>query len=170
MDDKQKDELIAYIDKTHQRTRRVSQCIPAERLEHSFTPGHFTLGDLVRHLAAINRFMFVEAAAGRSSRYPGHTRELADGLDAVLQYQEAMHADSMAILRALPSERWSAKCLTPGGAPITAWKWLRSMTEHEAHHRGQIYLLLGMLGVATPPLYGLTSEQVRERSMPHQQS
>ena len=167
MDDQQKDELIAYIDKAHQRTRRVSQCIPAEKLEHCFAPGHFTLGDLVRHLAAINRYMFVEAAAGRSSRYPGHSRELADGLDAVLQYQEAMHADSMAILRALPSERLSAKCLTPDGAPITAWKWLRSMTEHEAHHRGQIYLLLGMLGVATPPLYGLTSEQVRERSLPN---
>ena len=38
------------------------------------------------------------------------------------------------------------------------------MVEHEAHHRGQIYLMLGMLGVPTPPLYGLTEEQVRERS------
>jgi uncharacterized damage-inducible protein DinB len=39
------------------------------------------------------------------------------------------------------------------------------MVEHEAHHRGQIYLYLAMLGVETPPLYGLTSEQVRERSV-----
>jgi uncharacterized damage-inducible protein DinB len=35
------------------------------------------------------------------------------------------------------------------------------MTEHEIHHRGQIYLYLGILGVPAPPLYGLTSEQVR---------
>jgi uncharacterized damage-inducible protein DinB len=47
---------------------------------------------------------------------------------------------------------------------ITVWKWLRSMTEHEIHHRGQIYLYLGILGVPTPPLYGLTSEEVRARS------
>ena len=40
------------------------------------------------------------------------------------------------------------------------------MLEHEAHHRGQIYLMLGMLGVATPPIYGLTSEEVRARSLP----
>ena len=42
-------------------------------------------------------------------------------------------------------------------------EWLRSMTEHECHHRGEILsLFLSMLDVPTPPLYGLTSEQVRE--------
>jgi uncharacterized damage-inducible protein DinB len=39
------------------------------------------------------------------------------------------------------------------------------MVEHEVHHRGQLYLMLAMLGVRTPPIYGLTSEQVRERSV-----
>lgn len=38
------------------------------------------------------------------------------------------------------------------------------MVEHEVHHRGQLYQMLGMLSVATPPLFGLTSEQVRARS------
>jgi uncharacterized damage-inducible protein DinB len=38
------------------------------------------------------------------------------------------------------------------------------MVEHEAHHRGQIYLMLGLLNVPTPPLYGMTSEQVQARS------
>jgi uncharacterized damage-inducible protein DinB len=48
---------------------------------------------------------------------------------------------------------------------MPAWKWLRAMVEHEIHHRGQIYLMLGMIGVPTPPLHGLTSEAVRERSV-----
>jgi uncharacterized damage-inducible protein DinB len=38
------------------------------------------------------------------------------------------------------------------------------MCEHQVHHRGQIYLMLNMLEVATPPLFGLTSEEVRARS------
>jgi len=45
------------------------------------------------------------------------------------------------------------------------WKWLRSMIEHEVHHRGQLYLYLSMLDIPTPPLYGLTSEEVRARSL-----
>ena len=34
------------------------------------------------------------------------------------------------------------------------------MTEHEAHHRGQLYLMLGLRGVAVPPLYGLTEGEL----------
>jgi uncharacterized damage-inducible protein DinB len=58
------------------------------------------------------------------------------------------------------------RCTTPGGAAMPVWKWLRSMIEHEIHHRGQLYVMLGLLGVPAPPLYGLTSEEVRERSTP----
>ena len=108
--------------------------------------------------------MFVECVMGRGSRYPGHGRELADGYDAVLAYLDRLDAESIEQLRSLTPERLKEKCTTPEGSPITAWKWLRSMAEHEIHHRGQLYLCLAMLGVATPPLYGLTSEQVRERS------
>jgi len=38
------------------------------------------------------------------------------------------------------------------------------MVEHEAHHRGQIYMMLGMRGVKTPAIYGLTEEEVLARS------
>jgi len=44
---------------------------------------------------------------------------------------------------------------------MTKWKWLRMMTEHEIHHRGQIYSLLGMLDVPAPSLYGMTAAQVQ---------
>jgi uncharacterized damage-inducible protein DinB len=164
MDQDQRDDLLKMIDRVHQRTRRVSSCILAEHLEHSFAEGRFTLGDLVRHLAAINRYMFIETISGRPSSYPGHKRELADGLDTVLNYQQRLHAEGMELLKELPLERFSEKCVTPDNGSIAVWKWLRAMTEHEAHHRGQIYLLLGMLGVSTPPLYGLTSEEVLSRS------
>ena len=34
------------------------------------------------------------------------------------------------------------------------------MVEHEAHHRGQTYLMLRLLDVPTPAIFGLTSEEV----------
>jgi len=120
---------------------------------------------LVRHLGAIERWMFAENAAGRPSRYPGHGRELADGPEQVRAYIERMHAEAMTIFGALGPDDLLRPCTTPGGV-LSTWKWLRAMVEHEVHHRGQIYLMLNQLGVQTPPLYGLTSEQVRERSEP----
>lgn len=164
MTDAQKQELLSYIDRMHQRTSRVAKCVPPETLEHSFGADRFTIGDLIRHLAGINRYMFAECAAMRPARYPGHERALADGFDAVMDYTEKLHAETMEVLRSLPPERLNEKCTTPDGSAITVWKWLRAMTEHEAHHRGQIYFCLGLLGVRTPPLFGLTSEEVRARS------
>jgi len=108
--------------------------------------------------------MFAENVLGRPSRYPGHGRELADGHEAVLAYLERTHRESVDIFRSLAPEDLQRRCTTPGGASIPVWKWLRSMTEHEIHHRGQLYLMLNLLGVPTPPLYGLTSEEVRARS------
>lgn len=159
------DGFLPYFDGIRARTIRVAECIPRDRIDWTHRDGAFTLGDLLRHVAATERYMFAENVSGRPSRYPGHGRELADGWDAVFDYLHRMHAESMEIFATLTPGRLGAKCSTPAGTPITAWKWLRAMVEHEVHHRGQLYLMLGMLGVPTPPLYGLTAEQVRERSV-----
>ena len=156
--------FLDYFERIHERTRRVAACIPPEQLEWRPREGAFSFGDLLRHLAAIERWMFAENVAGRPSRYPGHGPELADGYAAVMDYADRMHAEAMEIFRALTPDALQARCTTPGGASMPAWKWLRAMVEHEIHHRGQIYLMLNLLGVPTPPLYGLTSEEVRERS------
>jgi uncharacterized damage-inducible protein DinB len=92
-------------------------------------------------------------------------QRLADGYDELIQFMERLHGESIAIFSRLSPQDLNRKCTTPDGASITVWKWLRAMVEHEIHHRGQIYLCLAMLGVPTPPLYGLTSEQVRDRSI-----
>jgi uncharacterized damage-inducible protein DinB len=157
--------FLDYWEKVRERTRRVVDRIPPDRLEWTWQPGRFTNGDLVRHLAGIERWMYAENAQRRPSRYPGHGAELAGGLPAVRDYFERLHAESMEIFRRLTDADLSGRCVTPGGAEISIGKWLRLMVEHEIHHRGQIYLHLAMLGIETPPLYGLTSEQVRERSL-----
>ena len=157
-------QFLEYWDSVRKRTCRVVACIPPDQLEWTHRAGSFTLGDLVRHLATIERYMYAETVAGRPSRYPGCGRELADGCTAVLEYLDRLHLESKEIIGALSNADLEQKCQTPAGTAITTWKWLRAMVEHEAHHRGQIYLMLGILDVPTPPLYGLTSEEVRDRS------
>jgi uncharacterized damage-inducible protein DinB len=161
-----RDSFLDYWPSIRARTKRVAVCIPAEKLEWSVSPGQWTFGDLLRHLGGIERGMYAETVAGRPSAYPGHGPELGSGTEAVMAYLDRCHAESVEIFRALSPEQWDGKCLTPAGTPITTWKWLRAMVEHEAHHRGQIYMMLGMLGVKTPPIYGLTEEEVKARSTP----
>ena len=153
-------DFLPYYDRAKARTRRLLDLIPEDRLEWSPKPGDFTLGDLVRHLALLERQMFAENAAGRPSLYKGCGSENAGSAKEVIQLFDRCQAESREIYAELTPDRLRGKCRTPAGAEISTWKWLRALLEHEAHHRGQIYLYLRALGVTTPPLFGLTSEEV----------
>lgn len=156
--------FLSYLTSVHGRTRRVILSIPAAGLEWSPAPGKWSFGDIVRHLAGIERWMYGETVQGRPSCYAGHGRDLADGFEAVLAYYDRLHDESSAIFASLTPEALAGKCTTPAGVPITTWKWLRAMLEHESHHRGQIYLMLGLRGVKLPPLYGLSEEELVARA------
>jgi len=157
-------EFLGYFEKVHRRTMNVVRAIPPAKVDWAFREGKFTLGDLVRHIATANRYLFVETCQGKPSAYNGCGKELAPSYDEIVRFSERLHQEDVAILSVFSQDDLARKCTTPDGSAITTWKWLRAMIEHEAHHRGQIYTYLAILEVPTPPLYGLTSEQVRERS------
>lgn len=159
------DGFLRYFEKVRGRTLRVAHCIPEESFETSPTGRGFSFGDILRHLAGLERLMFAENAVGRPTCYPGHDSSLAAGPAATLAYITRLHDESMTIFRSIGDDGMLAQCITPAEASIPVWKWLRSMIEHEAHHRGQIYTYLSILGVSAPPLYGLTAEEVIERSV-----
>jgi uncharacterized damage-inducible protein DinB len=77
---------------------------------------------------------------------------------------EQMHRETVAMLRELTSDDLNRKGLSPQGVPVTAWKLLRAMVEHEIHHRGEMYVYLALLGVPRPPLYGVTEPELRRYS------
>jgi uncharacterized damage-inducible protein DinB len=158
------DDFLDQFERIRRRTRRVAECIPDDRLEWTYKAGAFTLGDLVRHIAVTERFLWAETVHNRPVRYTSHGRELADGREAVFALLDRLHAESVEQFRALTPDALAATCITPAGTRLVTWQWLRLMLEHEIHHRGQIYTMLGMLGIATPPLYGLTAESVKERA------
>ncbi len=159
-------EFLKYFDKVHQRTMSAVRSIPPDKVDWTFRERQFTLGDLVRHIATANRYIFVEVACGRSSAYAGCGKELAASYDEIVLYIERLHRETAEIISGFGPHELNRKCTTPDGASITVWKWLRAMIEHEIHHRGQIYTYLALIEAPRPLLYGLTSEQVRERSVP----
>lgn len=149
-------DLLRAFDTARGRTARLAARIPEAALDWAPTPEAFTCADIVRHLAAAERHLFVEVAVGGASRYPGHDKSLAYGREGVLAYLDAMHEQSMALLQRLDDDALERRVITPAGAPLPTWRWLQLMTEHEAHHRGQLDLMLRMIGVETPQLFGVT--------------
>lgn len=156
--------FLRYFENIRARTLRVIGEIPPDRVDWRPTPDAFSFADLIRHLGAMERWMFAENVAGRTSRYAGHGPDLAEGYDGVVGYLQRMHREAIEIFARLGPADLERSCTTSGGATMAVWKWLRAMIEHEVHHRGQIFLMLRLAGVPTTPLYGITSEEVQRRS------
>jgi uncharacterized damage-inducible protein DinB len=159
------DSFLPYFETIRERTLRVLRVVPADKLEWRHSPDVFSAGDLARHIAAVERWTFAENVVGRPNRYHGCGTDLADGLDGVIAFMERMHAETVEILKGLTPEDLEKKGTSPQGVPVTAWKLLRAMIEHEVHHRGEIYVYLALLGVDRPPLYGVTEAELRRRSV-----
>src|SRR6516225_753039 len=126
-------EFLDYWEKVRQRTLKVVACIPPDKFDWSYREGKFSFADIIRHLATIERYMYAENVQRKPSCYPGHGRELADGPENVLAFFAGKHQESMDIFSRLTESDLNQKCLTPAGTPITVWKWLRAMVEHEVH-------------------------------------
>ncbi len=157
--------FLQYFDSIRERTLRVLRAVPPEKLEWRHADGVFSCGDLARHIAAVERYTFAENVLGRPSRYQGCGPELAEGRDNVIAFMERMHRETVEMLKDLTPDDLVAKGLSPQGVPITAWKLLRAMVEHEVHHRGEMYVYLALLGVERPPLYGATEQDLRRYSV-----
>jgi DinB superfamily len=154
-------EIIDYFERVRARTMRVVACVPPSSIDWTYRAGKFTLGDLIRHLASIERWMFAENAQRKPSRYPGHGRELADGYDAAIAYMREMHEQSMSIFRSLTEADLDAKCMTPGDAELTVRKWFFPLWETaRSDARGE----LGADAVATTPSCAQRAELRRPRS------
>src|SRR5215475_3274642 len=112
-------EFLEYYGKVRQRTQKVIACIPPDKFDWCYAEGKFSFADIIRHLAAIERYMYAENAQLKPSRYPGHGKEIADRPENVLAFFNQMHQESIEIFSKLSADDLQKKCVTPGGASIT---------------------------------------------------
>jgi uncharacterized damage-inducible protein DinB len=154
------EEFIQYFDGIRRRTLRFARAIPPDRIDWSPGGEAYTCGDLLRHLVAVEKITICEVADGRWAAYPGHDRDLAGDLEAVIGYLETTHAEAMSRLRALPDSELDQHRAALTGHPLKTWRLLMSMVEHEIHHRSQLASYLTMMGVEPPQIFGLGVEDV----------
>lgn len=155
--------LLDYVEKVRQRTINLIRVVPPDSLDWSYMPGKFSIGDQIRHIATIERYLYAETVAGRKSAYRGCGKELADGYDEVLAFFDELHGQSLEIFSRLSDENLKMH-LSAGKVEMRVWKWMRLMIEHEIHHRGELYIYLNLLGVKTPPMFGMSAEEVESAS------
>lgn len=152
--------FLSYYEGVREGTNRILRVIPPDRMDWSYMPGKFTIADIIRHIAAIERYLFAQKLLDDTVTYKGCGKELADGYENVLAYFNRMHEESMKIFGSLSDEDLTRKITTMNGKETEKGKFLRALIIHESHHRGALSIYLNMLHISVPPVFGVTSEQI----------
>lgn len=151
---------IKYLNGIRRRTLTFARAIPADQIEWSPQEDEFSFGDILRHLAAVEKITIYAVVYKRWQAYPGHSPDLAHTLEEIISYLEATHAEAIKLLRALPDSELQQPRTALAGRPLKAWRLLMSIVEHEIHHRSQLASYLTILGVAPPQIFGLEVDDV----------
>ena len=151
---------LSYLDRIRQRTLAVIDRIPDDQFEWTPRAGEFTVGDLVRHLCAIEQ-MNMDAALGKGWHYGGHRASVWGATRAAARENLVrVHDESTTKLRAAGDAMLKVPQPDLRGNPTPAWRMLMATIEHEVHHRSQLAFYLTLLDVPPPQIFGIREEEL----------
>lgn len=155
--------FLSYFEKVRQGTNQIIQVIPYDKMNWTYKPEKFTIADIIRHIAAIERNVFAEIIQGNNPCYKGCGEEVTTDYESTLHYFDEMHKQSVAIIMSLKDDDLNKKITTLNGSKSTIGAFLRALIIHEIHHTGALCIYLNLLDIKTPPIFGLTEKQVIEQ-------
>jgi uncharacterized damage-inducible protein DinB len=146
MDDR---ELFAHWDAVRVGLGEALGKLGAEQLRFTPREGLRTIGEVVCHIAGTEEDWLRAYPLGRwgEANYQPEDYPTAEALAGLLA---AVHERTAGQLGAGAAFDLGQQATLPWGATVS-WRWaVWHVIEHEIHHRGEIYLMLGLLGIEAP--------------------
>ena len=85
--------FLNYYTKIKNRTRRLFEYIPKDKIEWTYHSEKFTFGDIIRHLANIERMMYAENVQQKMSLYNGCGINYAKGYENVIKFYNGQRTE-----------------------------------------------------------------------------
>ena len=156
------DTILAEVNQEAETTKRVLDCVPADKLAWKPHPKSFSLGQLALHIAVAPGAVAEGAlpdtmeAPFFAQAQPQNLQEIQDAFSAGLQRVKAA-------LNQMDDARMNATwTLTRNGKALMSMPrtgFIRSiMLNHIYHHRGQLSVYLRLLDVPLPSIYGPSAD------------
>ncbi|WP_306433636.1 DinB family protein [Paenibacillus cineris] len=143
-------------------TQKIMNALTDESLGQAITDKHRTLGGLAWHLVESVHYM---TSLGLAFDAPDNSDAVKKSAAALAGQYERV---SRAILQAVETQWTDVKLLET--QTIAGQEWnnggsLRFTLMHQAHHRGQMTVLMRQAGLKLPDLYGPTYDSWVEQGM-----
>lgn len=154
------DDFLADWQRETETTLRVLRTLTDASLAQSIGEGRQTLGGLAWHLAQAVGIMLGGAGVsvagpGRGDAAPSSAGEIAAA------YERSAVAVPDAVRAAWTDEQLPEPVLM-FGQPLPRGIVLTLLVKHQAHHRGQMTVLMRQAGLRVPGCYGPSEEEMKE--------
>ena len=112
-------------------------------------PGAWSVRELILHVAQEEQGEFNHGLTQTLPAFPpAYDPTHYPDLPALQALLASIHAPNLAYLQGLPDSDLDRLVHTPWGAEATVRQMVEHLLEHEIHHRGELSLILGLLGRA----------------------
>lgn len=159
------DDFLADWAEESKNTARVLSSLTDESLAQRVSPEGRSAGRLAWHLAAT--FPEMMGSAGLTNlQGPAHDEPIPERAAEIVRRYEAGAASVAEAVRTQWTDEMLGEVITMYGEEGPRGHVLSMLIRHEAHHRGQLTVLMRQAGLAVPGCYGPAREEWSTFGMP----
>lgn len=141
--------FISNWNRIHKDTSRVLRAVPDDKLDWRPKEDMFTMRELVGHIPQAELVLVRSALAGSMQKIPFDLSRSAKEIACAFDTQ---HEELAAEVSNLTAEQWREE-VEFHGRRMRRGVLLSFVTEHEIHHRGQLYTYYRLAGIEPPDLH-----------------
>ena len=122
-----------------------------EQLDFVPREGLWSLGHVARHIANAEEGWFRHIVTGELEEWPrDYTAADYPTVDAVKLLLQEVHSRTATYLKGVTAADMDQRIQQSWGPEVTLRWVIWHVLEHEIHHRGEIYLVIGLMGMEAP--------------------
>ncbi|MGP4039238.1 DinB family protein [Gracilibacillus sp. D59] len=150
------DDFITDWKNGAQGTIQVLESLTDEKLDQAIVEGHSTLGWLGWHLATAPAFF--AGVVGLNVKASGNPSQVPAQAETIVQAYKKIVDDVQKEAELLTDDQLAEE-IDSFGNTTTRGAMLRTLIDHQTHHRGQMTVLLRQAGLKVPGVMGPTKEE-----------
>jgi uncharacterized damage-inducible protein DinB len=141
--------FISNWNRIHKDTSRVLKAAPDDKLDWRPKEDMFTMRELIGHIPQAEVVLVRSALAGSDQKIPF---DFARSAEEIASAFDSQHEELVGEVSKLTPEQWREE-IEFHGKRLRRGVLLSFVTEHEIHHRGQLYTYYRLAGVEAPNLH-----------------
>lgn len=154
------DDFLKDWDKARNGTIQALEAMTDEKLGQEVTRGHNTLGWIGWHLTTAP--VYFASLLGLSLTAPGDSRTVPETVSVIVEGYKNISIELHNKVKKTFSDEDLIEMVDQHGTSTPRGEILRTLIDHQTHHRGQMTILIRQAGLKVPGVMGPTREDSRK--------